>query len=107
MEKCEAKTAKGDAEKARSDAEKGLHEAEKAIKKRAELQRVNVEKDAFDAEKARSEFMKENMYGQKEDQDVSTGNIVLKDTIKEYIETEPEVLRPLIKQWAGFHYWKT
>ena len=47
------------------------------------------------------------MYGQKEDQDMSTGNIVLKDTIKEYIETEPEVLRPLIKQWAGFHYWKT
>ena len=39
--------------------------------KRAELQRVNAKRAMFDAEKAQSEYRKENMYGKKEDQDTS------------------------------------
>ena len=61
--------------KLRVKAEKGLHEAKKAIKKQkiAELQNVNAEKAMFDTEKAQSQFRKENMYGEKDDQETSMG----------------------------------
>ena len=70
--------------------------------KRAEIQKVNAEKTMFDAEKAHSEFRKENMYGKKDDQDTSKGKVMSKETSDDYIETKPEAVKAIFLYWEGF-----
>ena len=51
----------------------------------------------FDAEKAKSEFRKENMYGKKEDQETTKGKVLSNKISDEYRETNPEAIK---KNWG-------
>ena len=58
----------------------------------------------FDVEKAQSELRKENMHGEK---DTSKGNVMSKEIGDEYIKTNLEGLKPVIKNRKVSHYLKT
>ena len=76
----------------------------KGLKKKEKngLQKVNAEKAMFDDEKAQSEFRKENVYGEKNNQETPRGKVVSKESSDEYIETKTKALKAIDNKFNVF-----